>query len=102
MMPPPTMTTSALSMPEHAPELEDQLERGKRRDVLVIERRRHLDDVDAYELRARGADAQEVEGLARAQPPAGCDLGPRRERRVAPVDVATDSRALAGGRIRHP
>src|SRR6202165_3852006 len=26
MIPPPAMTTSALSMPEHAPEIEDQLE----------------------------------------------------------------------------
>src|ERR1700730_16430439 len=103
MMPPPAMTTSALSMPEHAPELEDQLECGQRRDVLVIERRRHLDDVDADELRARGRDAQEVERLARAEPAAGRDLSPRRERRIERVDVERDVKALAVERIRdHP
>ena len=79
MMPPQTMTTSALSMPEKSPELEDHLECSKRGDVPVIERWRHLDHVDADQLRARRGDAQEIQRLPGGQAAAGRDLRPRRE-----------------------
>src|SRR5258708_18867257 len=96
----PTTTTSALSMPfqsvrarratpapRHAPHLEDQLQRGERRDVAAVERRRNLDDVETDQRRAVGGARQEIEGLSRRKPAGRRDLLPRRERRSESVDV---------------
>src|SRR5216684_874524 len=80
MIPPPAMTTSALSMPEHAPELEDQLQSGKGRDVSVIEWRRHLDHIESHQFRARCGHAKKVDGLPSGEPARGWDLGPGCER----------------------
>src|ERR1700730_15070704 len=87
MIPPPAMTTSALSMPEQAPELEDDLQSGQGRDVSVVERRRHLDHGPPDQLCARRGAAPEVERVPRREPPTGWDLGSGREGRVECVDV---------------
>src|SRR5260370_178809 len=109
MIPPPTTTTSALSMtfhsvrarratpaPRHAPHLEDQLQRGERRDVAAVERRRNLDDVETDQRRAVGGARQEIEGLSRRKPAGRRDLRPRRKRRIEGVDVERDVDLLAG------
>src|SRR5579864_3850271 len=86
MIPPPTMTTSALSTGE-PPHLEDQLERGERRDVRAIERRRHLDHIQADKGRIDGRLAQQLQSLPRRKPAGGRDLGAGRKRRIEDVDV---------------
>src|SRR5713226_1434326 len=100
MIPPPAMTTSALSMPEHAPELEDQLQSRQGCDVSVVVRRRHLYEVQADQLRACGRDAQEIERLPSGEPARRRDLSPRRERGVEGVDVERNMEALTVERIR--
>src|SRR6266849_2476169 len=99
MIPPPAMTTSALSMPVQAPELEDQLQSGKGCDVSIVERRRHLDHVQAHQLRARCGDAQKVESLPGGEPAGRWDLRPGREGGVEGVDVERDVHALAVERL---
>src|SRR5712692_8694855 len=99
MIPPPAMTTSALSMPEHAPELEDQLQSGKGRDVSVIEWRRHLDHIESHQFRARCGHAKKVDGLPSGEPARGWDLGPGCEGGVQGVDVERNVQALAGDRL---
>src|ERR1700758_1437371 len=94
-MPPPMMTTSALSTND-APSLEDQLQCGERRDVLVVDGRRDLDDVEADQLRALGGGAQQGEGLPGRETAGRRDLRPRRERRVEDVDVEGDVHLLPG------
>src|SRR5690348_2785687 len=64
MIPPPAMTTSALSMHSRdgslatrfhqPPHLEDELQRGERCDLLLVEWRRHLDHIQADQVRLRG------------------------------------------------
>src|SRR2546425_9166387 len=99
MMPPPQMTTSALSMPEHSPELEDELEGGERRDVPVVERGRHLHDVEADQPRVRGRDPQQVERLPCGQPAGGRNLCSGREGGIESVDVERNVDVLARQRI---
>src|SRR5467141_4846301 len=107
MMPPPAMTTSALSMSfahrlrrpcgfDHPPHLEDHLERGECGDVSVVERRRDLDDVETDDARSFGGAAQEVERLPRRQAAGGRDLGPGSKRRVEHINVERDVQLLAG------
>src|SRR6266851_2231294 len=96
MIPPPAMTTSALSMPEHAPELKDHLQSGKCRDVSVVVWRRHLDDVQAHQLRVGCGDAEKVDRLPCGEPAGRWDLGPRRESGVEGIDVERNVDALAG------
>src|SRR5690242_11842540 len=93
MMPPPTMTTSALST-NQTPRLEDQLERGERRDVLAVDGARDLDYVEADELGALGRGAEQGKGLPGREAPGRGDLGPGRERRVEGVDVKGDMHLL--------
>src|SRR6267378_4666791 len=111
MMPPPAMTTSALSMAfghrlhrpgrfDHPPHLEDQLERGEGRDVPVVERRRNLDDVEPDYARALGRGAQQVECLPGGEATCGWDLGPRREGGVEHVDVERDVNLFACQTVR--
>src|SRR5260370_14969402 len=95
MIPPPAMTTSALSMPEQSPVLEDHLQSREGRDVAVVERRRHLHDVQPNQLRAGGGYAQEVERLAGGEPARRGDLSPRRESGVEDVDVEGNMETLA-------
>src|SRR5450759_3151549 len=103
MIPPPAMTTSALSMtlpetraggampvPRHAPYLEDQLQRGKGRDVAVVERRRDLDHVKADQVRPIGGGREQVEGLPRRQAAGRRDLRPRSKGGIEGVDVEGD------------
>src|SRR5713101_6079032 len=105
MMPPPTMTTSALSTfgnllrgsrgLDHPPHLEDQLERGKSRDVSVVEGRGNLDHVESDESRAARRDPEHVQRLAGGEPSGRWDLGPRSEGRIEHVDVEGDVHLLA-------
>src|SRR5690349_15938376 len=95
MMPPPTMTTSALST-NQTPRLEDQLERGERRDVLVVDGGRDLDYVEANDLRALGRGAEQGEGLPGREATGRGNLGPGRERRIERVDVEGDVHLLPG------
>src|SRR5207302_8277464 len=84
MMPPPTMTTSALSTDvrnpglaralHHSPHLEDELQRRERRDVAVVKRRRDLDDVEPHQVRPCGRAAQQFERLSCGQATGGRDL----------------------------
>src|SRR5712692_2482054 len=99
MMPPPAMTTSALSTQlrhvrsgfarglYHPPHLEDHLQRSEGRDVSVVEGRRYLNDVEAHELRAVGGALQQLQRLAARQTSRRRDLGARRKRGVEDVDV---------------
>src|SRR4029077_2324257 len=97
MMPPPAMTTSALStdlgdlrLPRHlhhSPHLKDQLEGGKRGDVLVVDRRRDLDDVESNELRAPRCRLEQCQRLPRRETARGRDLRPRRECGGGHIDV---------------
>src|SRR5690348_2293705 len=89
MIPPPAMTTSALSTDE-PPHLEDQLQRREGGDVRAVERRRNLDDVEADEGRVAGRLAQELQRLPRRESAGGGDLGPGRKRGVEDVDVERD------------
>src|SRR5213594_2846048 len=100
MIPPPAMTTSAVSMPVEAPELEDQLQRGQDRDVAGVEGRRDLDDVEADELRVLGRDLEQVERLARRQPAGGRDLRSWSVRGVERIDVEGNVDLLAVKRLR--
>src|SRR5487761_618656 len=113
MIPPPAMTTSALSMtfrrvragraapaPRHAPHLEDQFQRGERRDVAAVERRRNLDDVETDQRGALGGGRQEIEGLPRRKAARGRNLGPWRKRGIEGVDVKRDVHRLAGQPLR--
>src|SRR5579859_462067 len=86
-MPPPQMTTSAVSILMQAPELEDDLERGQRADVPGVERRRELDQVEADERRLLADRVQDLERLPRGQAPRRRDLGAGREGRIQRVDV---------------
>src|ERR1700752_2151638 len=86
-MPPPQMTTSAVSILGQAPDLEDDLERGQRADVPGVEWRRELHQVEADQGRLLGDRVQDLERLARRQAPRRRDLGAWRERRVERVDV---------------
>src|SRR5713226_865792 len=99
MIPPPAMTTSALSMPEQAPELEDQLQSRQGCDVSVVVGRRHLYEVQADQLRACRGDAQEVERLPCGEPSRRWDLSSWREGRVEGVDVERNVEALTVERI---
>src|SRR5260370_6228581 len=99
MIPPPAMTTSALSMPEHAPKLEDQFQSGKGGDIAVVVWRRDLDHVESHQLRACCGTAQEVDRLPGAQTPGGWDLRAGSEGRVEGVDVERNVQALAGERL---
>src|ERR1700751_3511920 len=89
LLPPPAMTTSALSTDE-PPDLEDQLERRERRDVRVVERRRNLDYVEPDKSRIGGRPAQKLQRLPRREAARGGDLRARRECRVEDVDVEGD------------
>src|SRR5260370_27032905 len=99
MIPPPAMTTSALSMPEHAPKLEDQFQSGKGRDIAVVVWRRDLNHVESHQLRACCGHSQEVDRLPGAQTPGGWDLRARSEGRVEGVDVERNVQALACERL---
>src|SRR5260370_14238375 len=99
MIPPPAMTTSALSMPEHAPELEDQLQSRKGRDVAVVEWRRHFDNVQSHQFCARRGDAKKVDCLPSGEPARRWDFRTGREGRVEGVDVERNVQALAGDRL---
>src|SRR6266567_9443653 len=101
MMPPPAITTSAVSMPVQAPHLEDQLQRGERRDVAIVERRRDLNDVEPDQLRFLRRRRQQPQGLPGGPPARGWDLGPRRKRRVENVDVEGDMDLLSLQRFGH-
>src|SRR5690348_3980349 len=95
MMPPPTMTTSALST-NQTPRLEDELQRGERRDVLVVDGGRDLDYVEADELSTHGRGTEEGKGLPGREALGRGYLGPRRERRIERVDVEGDVHLLPG------
>src|SRR5258708_15953539 len=86
-MPPPQMTTSAVSILVQAPELEDDLERGQRCDVPAVERRRQLDQVEADEARLSGDRVEHLERLARGEPTGRWNLGAGRKGWVERVDV---------------
>src|SRR5579859_2899751 len=86
-MPPPQMTTSAVSILVQAPELEDDLECGQRGDVPAVERRRQLDQVEADEARRRRDRMEHLERLSRGEPSSRRDLGAGREGGVERVDV---------------
>src|SRR5260370_17710376 len=101
MIPPPAMTTSALSMPEHAPKLEDQFQSGKGRDIAVVVWRRDLDHVESHQLRACCGHAQEVDRLPGAQTPGGWDLRAGSEGRVEGVDVERNVQPLTRAPLRH-
>src|SRR5262245_14197100 len=100
MMPPPAMTTSALSTYlgqrrfaralHHAPDLEDHLQCGEDRDLLLVEGRRNLDDVEPDQLRTLGRAAQQLQRLASGQTARRRNLGPRCECRVKHIDVERD------------
>src|SRR5471030_2731004 len=77
-MPPPAITTSALSIPGHSPELEDELQRSEAGDVPRIERRRHLDHVEANRARAGKDRCEKVESLPRGHPAGRWNLSPGR------------------------
>src|SRR3989442_13632820 len=104
MMPPPTMTTSALSNPGHSPELEDELQSGKGRDVSIVERRRDFDDVEAHGARPRHDRPEELERLPGGHAPGRGDLGSGRVRGGEGGDVEGDgdllSRQAVGDRLR--
>src|SRR5579864_3229403 len=99
MTPPPAMTTSALSMalgsmpdlafglPMVAPDLEQQLEGCERRDVALVEGGRHLHEVEAHHLRARGGSDQQVQGLPGREAARGRNLGAGREGGIENVYV---------------
>src|SRR6266849_5301136 len=105
MMPPPTMTTSALSTfgnllrgsrgLDHPPHLEDQLERSKSRDVSAVEGRGNLDHIESDESRAAGRHPEQIQRLPRGETPGRGDLRPGSERRVECVDVEGDVHLLA-------
>src|SRR5579859_7074218 len=86
-MPPPQMTTSAVSILVQAPELEDDLERGQRGDVPTVEGRRQLDQVEADEASLRGDRVEHLERLSRGETYRRRDLGAGREGGVQRVDV---------------
>src|ERR1700716_36911 len=106
MIPPPATTTSALSiafgalrgrsvaMPGHPPHLKYQLEGGERRDVPIVEGRRHLDDVETDEGRSGGRGREQVERLPGRKAAWRRDLGAGRESRIQDVDVERDMNFL--------
>src|SRR5579859_4014809 len=100
-MPPPQMTTSAVSILTQAPELEDELERGERADVAVVERRRQLHEVEPDEVRYLGDSVEHLERLAGGEATGGRDLGPGRECRIERIDVERDMHVRACERRRH-
>src|SRR5258708_7774501 len=95
-MPPPTITTSAPSIPGHSPELEDELQRGEAGDVASVEWRRYLDEIKADRAGACKDGPEQVERLPGGQPSGRRDLGAWSERRVEGVDVERDVHLLAG------
>src|SRR5260370_17151565 len=102
LTPPPAMTTSALSMPEHAPKLEDQFQSGKGRDIAVVVWRRDLDHVESHQLRACCGHAQEVDRLPGAQTPGGWDLRAGSEGRAEAADAERNVQALTARRPHSP
>src|SRR5438046_5627930 len=74
----------------HAPDLEDELQRGEGGDVSVVEWRRNLDDVEADDLRTLGRSPQQLQRLSRGQAPGRGDLGSGCEGGVENVDVERD------------
>src|ERR1700730_11940832 len=96
MMPPPAMTTSALSIPGHSPELEDELQSGEGRDVSIVERWRYLDYVDPDGARASQDDSEQVEHLPRGHAACRWDLRSGRVSRIEHVDVQRNMDLLAG------
>src|SRR5450759_5976300 len=96
MIPPPAITTSALSIPGHSPELEDELQSGEGRDVSIVERRRHLDQIETDRARSCQDRAEQVEGLPRGHAARRRDLGYGSERGVEGVDVERNVQLLAG------
>src|SRR2546427_11173227 len=95
MMPPPTMTTSALSNPGHSPELEDELQSGEGRDVSIVERRRDFDDVEAHGARPRHDRPEELERLPGGHAAGRWNFGSRRESGVGRVDVERNVNLLS-------
>src|SRR5260370_1935004 len=115
MIPPPAMTTSALSMtfrdmgagggapaPRHTPNLEDQLQGSEGRDAAVVERRRDLDEVEPDQGGAPCGARQEIESLPRRQPAGRRDLRPRGKRGIESVDVERNVDFLARKPIGDP
>src|SRR5579859_674247 len=106
-MPPPAITTSAVSMTlpaqnqRHAPHLEDQLERGKNRDVSIVERRRNLDYVDADYLGMVAGRAKQIKRISGRETCGRGNLGPGREGRVKRVDVERDVNLRAPNSLRN-
>src|ERR1700737_3860750 len=113
MIPPPAMTTSAVSMAfgqvaegsaggeRHAPHLEDELERGEDRDVPVVEWRRNLDHVQSDYLRTIRRGMQKVERFSGRQTARRGNLRPGRESRIERVDVERDVDLAAAKSVRN-
>src|ERR1700674_1290061 len=87
MTPPPAMTTSALSIPGHSPELEDELQSGEGRDIPIVEWRRDLDHVETHRARASQDSPEKVERLPRRHAACRRYLGAGGIRGVKSVDV---------------
>ncbi len=75
-------------------------QRGERRDVTAVERRRNLDDVETDQRGALGGGREEIEGLPRRKAARGRNLGPGRKRGIEGVDVEGDVHHLAGEQLR--
>src|ERR1700680_2197450 len=101
-MPPPQMTTSAVSKLCQAPELEDELQRRQRGDVAVVEGRRDLDDIQTDERRCRRDRVEDLQRLARRESARRGNLGTRREGGVERVDVERDVHPAAGEPVPDP
>src|SRR5438309_11661617 len=100
------MTTSALSTNlvsarlavalDHAPNLEDQLQRGEGGDVPIVEWRGDLNHIEADDARPLRRAAQQLERLPGRQTARRRYLGARRKGWIQHADVERNVDLLAG------